>query len=234
MNENPNFSFIFLTSVSRYKRTGERKVVSTFKLQTTFVERMFTNPPSVVFGKAPVKTRASFHNSGSSSSLLERASSNDKEERNGNNNANSIVNDGGPKNSLKLTNEDRLRLVQLEIGQKEACKVLKSIYDENCRLANMTLATEYEGGSNDFINGILMLGNLCKRIAIEKNELEKKNKGLKEELEEKERRNQDNLEQLEQVILNLQAENIQASDAMEQEQLKHKQKVLALNKEVYN
>lgn len=115
---------------------------------------MYSNPPSVVFGRAPSKSRSSFQGT---NSLVEG----DGKE--------SVLFQEASKVSSKLSNEERLRLIQLEIAQREACKVLKTVCEETSRQFNVTLGADIE--ITDFLNGILLLGNLTKRIGTQKLEL---------------------------------------------------------------
>lgn len=131
---------------------------------------MLPNPQSVIFGKAPIKTRASFH--GSNFRLSEDASDKQVIENR---------NTGDLKGNVKLNSDDRMRLIQLEIAQKEACKVLKSICEDVSKQFDIASGSDAE--ISDFLTGILILGNLCKRIGKEKQEKESTNHILYDEIE---------------------------------------------------
>jgi hypothetical protein len=126
---------------------------------------MFSSTPSVIFSKAGLKPRASFtgHLPQHENEVHEAAP---------------VVPEMNRGN--KLSNEDRLRLVQLEIAQREACKVLRSTCDETSKQYGVSVGTDME--INDFLTGILMLGNLCKRIGNIKLELEKEIESYKNKI----------------------------------------------------
>lgn len=78
----------------------------------------------------------------------------------------------------KTLEEANLRIVQYEIAEREACKVLSSM----CQEASQRLGivdTEYE--IDDKLSGILVLGNLYKRVGNEKSSLESTIEKMKEE-----------------------------------------------------
>lgn len=139
---------------------------------------MTSNGPSVIFGRPPVKTRASFNGSTNQSINI---SSHEK------------TNFNDPKS--KLSNEDKLRLIQLEIAEKEACKVLRSICEENSKQFNVPIGVELE--INDILTGILMLGNLCKRIGNEKLVAEKNLEDVKATISDTEKKHLDVVSQVE-------------------------------------
>lgn len=73
-----------------------------------------------------------------------------------------------PKSKAEL----KVRLVQHEIAEKEACKMIQGL----CQELSVTSRVEMGGTSydniHDLLSGILLLGNLCKRIVHAKNEME--------------------------------------------------------------
>lgn len=78
----------------------------------------------------------------------------------------------------KTLEEANLRIVQYEIAEREACKVLSTL----CQEASQRLGivdTEYE--IDDKLSGILVLGNLYKRVGNEKASLESTIEKMKEE-----------------------------------------------------
>lgn len=65
----------------------------------------------------------------------------------------------------KSLEEANLRLVQYEIAEREACKVISSMCVEAAKRLDI-IDTEYE--IDDILSGILVLGNLYKRVGNEK------------------------------------------------------------------
>lgn len=124
-----------------------------------------------------------------------------------------------------------LRIVQLEVAQKEACNVLKTLCSDAARKLHIT-DTVYE--IDDILSGILVLGNLYKRVGNEKLELEKEIGKMKEEFSEYKRTKTSSIEHLEDVILKLQQENIKAQDTLTEVKLKHGQKLALAMKEISN
>lgn len=124
-----------------------------------------------------------------------------------------------------------LRIVQLEVAQKEACNVLKTLCQDAATKLHIN-STSYE--IDDILSGILVLGNLYKRIGNEKLELEKEIESMKAQFEEYKRDKQKSIEHLEDVILKLQQENIKAQDTLTEVKLKHGQKLALAMKEISN
>lgn len=70
--------------------------------------------------------------------------------------------------TLKVDQDLNLRVVQLEVAEQEACKLILTL----CQDASEKLAiTDTEYVIDDVLSGILLLGNLCKRVGIEKDNL---------------------------------------------------------------
>lgn len=76
------------------------------------------------------------------------------------------------------------RLVQYEIAENEACKVMRTICKD---AASMFRVSWQEADIRDLLSGVLILGNLCKRIGYEKNESEAKIDEVKKQYAESER-----------------------------------------------
>lgn len=67
--------------------------------------------------------------------------------------------------------DSSVRLVQLEIGQKEACNIIRKLYLEvssSFKIEQQSI--EFE----DLLTGIFLLGNLCKRLGSDKKDVEDK------------------------------------------------------------
>ncbi len=153
----------------------------------------------------------------------------------------------------KSKSEMKVRLVQHEIAEKEACKMIQSLCQELSCLSHVDI-----GGTNyddivDLLSGILLLGNLCKRIACVKIEIEKCLFDLRADFDRLEqsktaavcwfnvvifrslmRNYSSKVEQLECVILRLQGENLKATDMVTELNTKHNHKVTLMQKEVKN
>jgi hypothetical protein len=69
----------------------------------------------------------------------------------------------------KTLDEANLRIVQYEIAEREACKLIASMCVEGSKMLS-TSETEYE--IDDILSGVLVLGNIYKRVGNEKNNLE--------------------------------------------------------------
>jgi hypothetical protein len=80
-------------------------------------------------------------------------------------------------NSLEDAN---LRLVQYEIAEREACNALSTMCLEASNKLNIQ-DTEYK--IDDIMSGILMLGNLYKRVGNEKSVMEANVEKIKQEME---------------------------------------------------
>lgn len=78
----------------------------------------------------------------------------------------------------KTLEEANLRIVQYEIAEREACKVISSMCAEAAKRLDI-VDTEYE--IDDILSGILVLGNLYKRVGNEKVTLEGTIVGMKNE-----------------------------------------------------
>eukprot|EP01039_Chlorochromonas_danica_P005210 gene5209-5741_t len=177
-----------------------------------------------VFGKP---SRPSLHNNehGSSSITAGKGSS-------------SSSDGGGVEGNLptqqKLPNkaEAKIKLIQMEIAEKEACNVLQSL----CLDAAMLLPCAEQPAVEvvDLLSGVLLLGNFCKRIGYEKESLEKRMAGLIKDHEEVLKDKKSMIDQLEQVILRLQDENIRLSDQVAELNVKHSQKVAAMSREIFS
>lgn len=63
-----------------------------------------------------------------------------------------------------------LRIVSLQIGEREAVNLIRSLCDEGESLFRVRAKTE---DIVDCLSGVLVLGNFMKRIGNEKNDLEK-------------------------------------------------------------
>lgn len=111
-----------------------------------------------VFGKLPNKARASFSVPAIISHTEPHSNDPDGEK------IQKITKSG-------LKSEEKLRLIQLEISEKEACNVLRTICHDAAKMFNMT---GNEAEIRDLLTGILILGNLCKRIGHEKIAVEQK------------------------------------------------------------
>lgn len=146
-----------------------------YSTESRYNTNMNANTQSVIFGKAPVKTRASFHG------IISKYFQEDESDRQTSSDSKGAPTTSEGKGSMKISNDDRMRLVQLEIAQKEACKVLKSICEEISRLYQISIGSDPE--ISDFLTGILILGNLCKRIGKEKLEKDRRIESLHEEIE---------------------------------------------------
>ena len=77
--------------------------------------------------------------------------------------------------------QPNLRIIQLETAQKEACNVLKTLCEDAATRLNIT-DTVYE--IDDILSGIMVLGNLYKRVGHEKIELDNKIAKMAEEFRE--------------------------------------------------
>ena len=74
---------------------------------------------------------------------------------------------GDRRNQKETTADLRNRVVQYEIAEKEACKVIRTI----CQDASTMFGVSWNDADiEDLLSGVLVLGNLCKRIGYEKNE----------------------------------------------------------------
>ena len=69
----------------------------------------------------------------------------------------------------KSLEEANLRLVQYEIAEREACKAIAAMCLDGSRILGI-VDTEYE--IDDILSGILVLGNLYKRVGCEKSNLD--------------------------------------------------------------
>ena len=74
-----------------------------------------------------------------------------------------------PSNKKATSNEIRLKLVQHEIAEKEAQKFIKSICDELSKTYRIPYKEE---DIVDLLSGILILGNVAKRMGNDKVESE--------------------------------------------------------------
>jgi len=118
--------------------------------------------PAPVFGR-PIKTRVSF-SVPSTNTHHNEIHSNDHQQTE----ADKI---SSISKSMTLRSDEKLRLIQLEISEKEACNVLRTICQDAAKMFNM-VGNEEE--IRDLLSGVLILGNLCKRLGHEKVNLEKK------------------------------------------------------------
>lgn len=113
-----------------------------------------------VFGKP---SRPSLHNNdhGSSSIAAGKGSDGGVEGK-----------DSLPTQKLPNKAEAKIKLIQMEIAEKEACNVLQSL----CLDAAMLLPCAEQPVVEvvDLLSGVLLLGNFCKRIGYEKESLEKR------------------------------------------------------------
>ena len=71
--------------------------------------------------------------------------------------------------------------MQLEISQREACKVIRALCDELSTLSNISIPPTQES-SDDLLPAVLMLGNISKRICYDKLDFEAKWQAVKAEL----------------------------------------------------
>lgn len=78
----------------------------------------------------------------------------------------------------KSLEEANLRVVQYEIAEREACRLIATMCQEGSKILNIT-GTEYE--IDDILSGVLVLGNIYKRIGNEKYNLEATIDGMRKD-----------------------------------------------------
>lgn len=89
------------------------------------------------------------------------------------------LNINASENKKAKSSDLKTRLIQYEIAEKEACKVMSTI----CKDAStMFKITWNESDIHDLLSGVLVLGNLCKRIGYEKNEAELRTEEIRKEM----------------------------------------------------
>lgn len=72
--------------------------------------------------------------------------------------------------------DTKLKLVQLEIAEREACQVLRNLCEEAASMLPNQTGESGCGSAGevvDLLSGVLQLGSLCKRIGHTKEELER-------------------------------------------------------------
>jgi hypothetical protein len=72
----------------------------------------------------------------------------------------------------------KVELLRREVAEKEACSVLRSLCQDAAKLLP---PSELSLDISDLLSGIMLLGNLCKRIGYEKDQLEIKIQKLQKE-----------------------------------------------------
>lgn len=138
--------------------------------------------------------------------------------------------DGLVKESHKSKTDTKLRLIQLEIAEKEACNVLRAL----CSDASMLLPpSEQALEVEDLLSGVLLLGSLCKRIGYEKEQTEKRLAIARKEHDTALADKKSLVDQLEGVVLRLQADNLRLTDQIGEIGIKNSQKVAVLTREIF-
>eukprot|EP01032_Pedospumella_encystans_P017861 gene17861-20343_t len=135
-----------------------------------------------------------------------------------------------PSVELRNLEDANLRLVQFVISEREACKVLAEMCQEASARLDIT-DTEYR--IDDIMSGILILGNLYKRVGNEKIKLEAVIETKKEEYVELETSKNAMIERLENAILRLQQENDRLQETITEMKHTHSHKMINAMKEIH-
>lgn len=132
--------------------------------------------------------------------------------------------------SKRSAGEAKLKVVQYEIAEREAVKVIKTVCEEASNASNVTFNID---DIQDVMSGVLILGNLCRRICFDKQQVEERFTHRIHEFSDIDRKKDENIDQLEKVILKLQAENLRAGDHIAELNHKHNNKISFLTKEIH-
>ena len=135
------------------------------------------------------------------------------------------------KTNIYKTKEDlNIRIVQLEINEKEACDVLTNL----CQEAALTLGVSHnvEYRADDLLSGLLIIQNMYKRINTEKNNLEENKKFIEEKYQSTLYEKNLSIEKLEIFIEKLQNDIIKLQTQLTESELKHNTKIMRLIQEV--
>lgn len=125
--------------------------------------------------------------------------------------------------------DTNVALTRMEITQKEACKVLTTLCVEGfAQLGSNDTLPEVQ----DILTGILLLGNICKRTANEKSNLNDKIEVLNKKHDDMEASKNSMIEHLEEVILKLQNENVKLQDTLAETKFRFTQKLQITQKEL--
>jgi hypothetical protein len=125
--------------------------------------------PSAIFGRAPVKRIP----------VIREANGDTREDGTiGNGSSRFDYEKDPPKTKAEL----KVRVVQHEIAEKEACKMLQGLCQELSVISRVDVGGSSYNEIQDLLSGILLLGNLCKRVVLAKNEIEKSLSTLKGDL----------------------------------------------------
>lgn len=122
-----------------------------------------------------------------------------------------------------------LRIVSLQIGEREAVHAMKDLCEE-CS-ASFGVSAKVEEVV-DALSGVLVVGDLLRRLGREKSHLEQTLARRTREHDVTLGHQHELMEQMEAMIARLQAEASQAADRQQEAAVRHTHRVTLLNKEV--
>lgn len=135
------------------------------------------------------------------------------------------------KSNIHKTKEDlNIRIVQLEINEKEACDVLTNLCQEAALTLGINNNVEYR--TDDLLSGLLVIQNIYKRINTEKNNIVENKKHIEEKYQNTLYEKNLTIEKLEQFIEKLQNNILKLQSQLTESELKHNTKIMKLIQEV--